>query len=444
MPNTPVIILAAGASNRMFPLAASGHKSFVTIAGQSLLQRTITQLIQKEFTNLYVVVGSVDQAHPTIIELQEYLREHYTNFELHLVVQDQPTGMGDAVLAAKNQFPAVAESEQFAVVGPYGLEVGNSLELLADEVNSLEQTENRPHAILVTHTDEPWHYGIVDISGHDSRANTESNSGAKQKRFSVSGIVEKPNPGEEPSNYKIQLAYLLQNSFWSILESTNSEEYSFEAALNQAIKTESVLAVESPTALPSLKYAWNLLDITDSLLQNQAGTDIHPTAQIASTAILDDSTGPIVISEQAKIGDFVKIVGPAYVGAYSFVGEYSFIRYSSIEAEATIGANTEIVRSLICSNATIHASYVADSILGKNCKIGAGLITANKRLDREVIQTKVNDKMLTTQTNHLGVIIGEKAQIGIGVRTMPGILIPAHAQVLPGTILDKNPTNANE
>jgi UDP-N-acetylglucosamine diphosphorylase / glucose-1-phosphate thymidylyltransferase / UDP-N-acetylgalactosamine diphosphorylase / glucosamine-1-phosphate N-acetyltransferase / galactosamine-1-phosphate N-acetyltransferase len=432
MPNTPVIILAAGASNRMFPLSSSGHKSFISVAGQSLLQRTITQLIEKDFTNLYVVVSSADQAHQVITGIQEYLRTHFNNFEIHIVVQDEPTGMGDAVLATKHQYPDVAKNEQFAVVGPYGLEVGNSLELLADAVRTEQQ--ELPHAILVTHTDEPWHYGIIDIHSHDSERN----------HFSVSGIIEKPNQGEEPSNYKIQLAYLLQNSFWSILESTDSEQYSFETALNVAIDSESVLAVESTSALPSLKYAWNLLDITESVLQNQAGTDIHPNAQVAKTAILDDSSGPIVIERQAVVGDFAKIVGPAYVGAFSFVGDYSFVRHSCIEAEATVGANTEVVRSHIFPGATIHASYLADSILGKNSKIGAGLITANKRLDREIIHTKVNDKMVATQIKQLGVIIGEEAQVGIGVRTMPGILIAAKSQVMPGTVLSKNPENTNE
>lgn len=432
----PVIILAAGSSSRMFPLNSSGHKSFITIAGQSLLQRTIAQLIGKDFTNLYVVISSANQAHPAIIEIQEYLRTQFSNFELHIVVQDQPTGMGDAVLAAKNQYPQIADLPQFAVVGPYGLEVGESLELLADAVSSANQEQASPHAFLVTHTDEPWHYGIVDVNKNDSDENTTK---TKQKHFSVLGIVEKPNPGEEPSNYKIQLAYLLQNSFWSMLEAVDSQEYSFETALNKAIKNESVLAVESPRPLPSLKYAWNLLDISQSILQNQSGTDVHPTAQVAQTAILDDSSGPIVIASQAVVGDFAKIVGPAYIGAFSFVGDYSFVRHSCIEAEATVGANTEVVRSHIFPGATIHASYLADSILGKNCKIGAGLIAANKRLDREIIQTKVNNKMVATQTRQLGVIIGEKTQVGIGVRTMPGILIAPDMQVMPGTVLTKNP-----
>jgi NDP-sugar pyrophosphorylase family protein len=233
----------------------------------------------------------------------------------------------------------------------------------------------------------------------------------------------------------------LRKNFLDFLNDVPAHQYSLEVAFDSFAKSHLIewLQIEE---LPSLKFAWQLLDFMKVLLKKQNST-ISSSANIASTAIFDESNGPIVIDEHAIIKDFAKISGPAYIGKNVLVGEYSFIRNSSIEKDAVVGARTEIVRSLLETSCTIHAGYCADSIIGAKSKIAAGLTTANKRLDRENIKVSIGDKRIVTATNTLGVIIGESSNFGISVNTMPGTLIGAQSTVYPGVTVFKN-TEINE
>jgi UDP-N-acetylglucosamine diphosphorylase / glucose-1-phosphate thymidylyltransferase / UDP-N-acetylgalactosamine diphosphorylase / glucosamine-1-phosphate N-acetyltransferase / galactosamine-1-phosphate N-acetyltransferase len=459
--NLPIIILAAGESSRMFPFNLSGHKSLIKSAGSSLLFRTVEQLLNQNFSNLYLVIKASDKENPSFLEFKKQIENRFSNFELRLVYQAEALGMGDALLTVKAQYQELAQQPQFVVIGPYGLNIGDSINLLVQSIkaNALEsrkyqetnntsqtlvshsQTDIRlnTHAVLASQTKEPWLYGVLEFQENQTQKDSQS-----QRVFAkVSQIIEKPAPGQEPSNYKVQLLYLLNQSFWHILESVPAEEYSFESALNLAIKNETVLAVKTDTALPSLKYSWHLLKINKMILESALQTKIDDKAKIAKTAVLDDSTGKIIIEANAVVGDFVKIVGPAYIGHHSHIGEYSFIRNSIIESRVSIGANTEVVRSQVFSGSSIHQSYLADSIIGKNCKIGAGFISANKRLDRKLIKTVVKGKTVLTQLDRLGCVMGNESSLGIGVKTMPGVILPPQSKILPGTIIWKNTSDSS-
>jgi bifunctional UDP-N-acetylglucosamine pyrophosphorylase/glucosamine-1-phosphate N-acetyltransferase len=274
-----------------------------------------------------------------------------------------------------------------------------------------------PNVICTATTQHPWDYGIVTIEGQLAK-----------------GITEKPAKGTEASDQKIQTIYKLDSEFIQTLSQLQSSEYSFEAALDILMKANKVGHLQLSTCLASLKYPWHLFDLQTELFELQTSY-LHPTAQISSTAILDESKGSIVIEANAQIGDFVKIVGPVFIGENCRVGDYSFIRQTSLEADSTIGANSEVVRSVIFSRSSLHYSYVADSIIGNHVKIGAGFITANKRLNRETIQIRVKNKPTNTGRTAVGAIIGEDVNLGIRVSTMPGVMIGPRATVFPGICL---------
>ena len=248
--------------------------------------------------------------------------------------------------------------------------------------------------------------------------------------------MEKPKSSHQIAAQKILGCYLLNRKFIDLLEKLPTEQYNFETALDQLLQ-KSPLPVLSLANFLDLKYPWHLFDFQKELLAQQSSYT-HPEAQVAATAILDDSQGPIYIAAGVKIGDFAKIVGPAYIGPSSLVGDYSFVRESSIEGWCRIGANTELVRSLVFSHVDVHSSYIADSILGSGSHAGAGLITANLRLDEKNVQTMVKGELVDTGRRKLGIITGAKANLGIRVSTMPGVLIGAETVVYPQKMLSRN------
>lgn len=188
----------------------------------------------------------------------------------------------------------------------------------------------------------------------------------------------------------------------------------------------------------NIEYAWELHSIKDDFLAKQT-LYISPSAKVAKTAILDNSKGAIVVSDNAIIEDFVKIVGPAFIGENVYIGEYSMLRGScSIEKDAKIGTYTEIVRSIIMSACTIHYSYISDSILGPHTKVGGGFLSSNKRFDRKPVTTVINDQKINSNRVGFGVITGAHVTIGARVTTMPGVMIGSDAIVYPGLVINKN------
>ena len=245
------------------------------------------------------------------------------------------------------------------------------------------------------------------------------------------GLVEKPQQNNAPSDLKIQGAYLLNQQFIKYLENTPEDEYSFEIALNQMMTEHPVKLIKLTQELPSLKYPWQFFDF-QQVFFGQLTSFIHPTAKVEKNVVIDEKDGPVYISADAVISHCARIVGPAFIGEKVMVGDFSLIRKSHLEAEVVVGAHTEVVRSILMPKTSIHYGYLSDSILADEVKVGAGLITANKRLDRANIKAKVKDQKVDTLRNNLGVISGPRVQFGIGVKTMPGVFIGANNQIMPG------------
>lgn len=405
MQPTTAVLLAAGANSRFFPFNTRIHKSGYQLLGRSLIERTLDGLHKAGIKSVVIVESPRDHEHHN---LQQQVDQFVDKLEIKFVVQHQPKGMGDALLQAKNFL-----REQFVVLFPYAIEAGTILTQLTEQTQS-------DGAICIAPTKEPWRYGIVSM-----------------EKDRITGIVEKPERGTEPSNFKAQGIYVLNTEFLQYLQQEPPAEYNFEAALNTFCREKQVLAITQQTGLPSLKYPWHFFDFQTHLFQSLESLTAE-SASVDESAILDDSHGPIVIEENVKIQSHVKIVGPCFIGKNSFIGDYSFIRESSIEQATTIGAKTEIVRSIIFPKVSIHLGYIADSIIGSEAKIAADFITANKRYDRQPVKMQIKHKKVATGKKALGMFMGEGVETGIGVKTMPGICIGANSQIYPGLTLYEN------
>lgn len=410
--NKPTVLITAGGVNsRFFPLNTQTHKGFLSLAGKSLFQRALESLAVQGFKKVIVVVSQKDYSNE---QQQEFFKNNQLGLEIKVVLQTEAKGMGDAVLQAEEFL-----NSDFIIASPYYTN-------LADICVSLQEKKEESGADCVfsaTKTTTPELYGIIEFDP------------ANKQR--IIGIVEKPELSIAPSQFKIDSVYLFDPSFIETLLQTPESDRSLEDAITTHCQTNTITWIENEQETPSLKYPWHLFDFFKSIIATQK-TQIDPSAQVAQTAIIDDTNGAVIIQKNARVNDFAKIVGPCFIGENCMIGEYSFIRSSSVEANSTIGANTEVVRCIIFENSSIHQGYLADSIIGKDNKIAAGLITANKRFDRQEVNTYIADKKVQTHIRALGIITGENVSLGIGVRTMPGVLIGAQSIVYPNVLLKKN------
>ena len=75
---------------------------------------------------------------------------------------------------------------------------------------------------------------------------------------------------------------------------------------------------------------------------------------------------------------------------------------------------------------------MGDSIIDKNCNLGAGTIIANLRHDNASIKTMINEKLIDTKRKKFGTVFGEGVKTGIGTLIYPGRKIWPYKTTLPG------------
>ena len=133
------------------------------------------------------------------------------------------------------------------------------------------------------------------------------------------------------------------------------------------------------------------------------------------------------------------IKGKVYIGPHCQIGDHNVLRGPlNLESGVRTGAFFEIKNSVVQEGTHFHSGYVGDSVIGRNCRFGAGFITANRRLDRGSIKSVVKGKKTDTGLTYFGTVVGDNTSFGIQASTMPGVLIGFDVNVWPGLVVFKN------
>jgi len=368
------LILAAGEGKRIKPIVTS--KPLIPFGGQTLLDRVIHNLKTIGINKFLVVASPKDKdkltAYPTVI-------------------QPKPNGMAGAVLATRS-----------VLVGP--TVVVNGDDLIDPKIWREFKTgiSKNPEKICLTTIES-------DLTGG---------------YFAGLKIVEKPV--KKPSNWlKLVLDYFPKiEEFIAALESTKSDK---DDIYEQALNTLGNLSlVKAAGYFQPLKYPWQILDMTQIILNHELKPQIHPSAQIHKTSVIE---GPVQIETGVKIMPYAVIKGPVYLGKKVIIGDHTLVRNSLIEAGSVVGYKSEIVRSYVGPNNNFHANYVGDSVIEADSNLGSGATLANLRFDK---------KEIIPGRNKLGAIMAQGSQLGVNASVMPGVSLGAKAIVGSGLVLAKS------
>jgi len=182
-----------------------------------------------------------------------------------------------------------------------------------------------------------------------------------------------------------------------------------------------------------IKKPWELLNRSEEKLKKI-------NKQISEKAVIEKGAtirGDISIGEGSIISSGAYLSGPSIIGKNCTIGPNSVIRPSSILGDGTIVYPGAEIKNSIINNKSIvgHFSYVGDSIIGRNCILGGGVITAVNRFDLNTIRCKVEEKIVDTGRLKLGALMGDWCKIGVGVLIMPGRRIGPNSNVGPGIIV---------
>lgn len=395
------VVLAAGKGERLLPLTENRPKHLLPIGGKPLLEWILEGMVG----------AGVDEALLVTHYMEEQIKGYFGDgkrlgLELSYVSQEEMRGTADAFRMAED----FAGGEEF--LGVYG-----DLFLPPEGFEALIRARRKGETTMcVVPVDDPSRMGVVALEGDR-----------------VTAIVEKPAPGEEPSDLANAGMYIFQPGIFRLIDETglsSRNEYEITDSLRALIDSGATLrAVTLPKgSWLDVGLPWNLLEANEKALSSMETSiegDVEEGVHVQ---------GPVRIAEGARVRSGVYIEGPVCIGSGSDIGPNCYLRPSTcIGADVRVGNACEVKNSIIMDGTHIpHLSYVGDSVIGERCNLGAGTITANIRFDKKNVKVEVKGERIDSGRRKLGVIIGDDVQTGINVNLLPGVKVGAGAWIAPG------------
>lgn len=148
--------------------------------------------------------------------------------------------------------------------------------------------------------------------------------------------------------------------------------------------------------------------------------------------------GPqVTIGEGTVIEPGAVILGPAIIGRHCTIRAGCYVRENVLVGDGVfLGNSSEFKNCILFDAAEVpHFNYVGDSILGYRAHLGAGVILANFRLDRDLggIPVQAESGPVSTGLEKFGALVGDRSDIGCNCVLSPGSVIGRDCRLYPGT-----------
>jgi len=403
------VVLAAGEGVRLQPITLTRPKHLIKVGGRPILEHCLNALKASGIDEALVITHYMGNA------IRQYFGDGETvGMKIEYAEQKEVLGTGNALGVAE---PYV--KDEFLTV--YG-----DLLFTAEAVKSVIETHSKekPSATMaVVPVENPENYGIVDIENEKN----------------VKRIIEKPSREQAPTNLANAGIYVFSTEIFEKIRATSASargEWEIPDALLLLIsEKKSVLAVRiSGEEWMDIGRPWDLLEANRwalARMKHQISGFVENGAHLI---------GPVTVAESACIRSGAYVEGPAFIDEECDVGPNCYIRPgTSLGRKVRVGNACEIKNSIIMDRTHVgHLSYVGDSILGENCNLGAGTITANYRFDAGTIKMMVKDVAVDSGRTKLGAVLGDNVKAGINALFMPGVKVGNNSWVGPGVIVSRD------
>ena len=240
------VIPAAGLGTRFLPITKSVPKELLPILDKPMLQYVVEEAAEAGIEQVIIVtapgkesIASYFQPQPALeqhlsetvaTELLEKVRRASNLARVSYVIQDQPLGLGHAVLTARE----AVENEPFVVILPDDI-----IAHAPGAVSQMLDVAQRFGPGVVAVEPVPWdavhNYGVVEGSSVEVRVQR------------VRRLVEKPSRQEARSNLAIVGRYVLPPAIFDCLERTPAgakDEIQLTDALVLLLESQDLYAYE--------------------------------------------------------------------------------------------------------------------------------------------------------------------------------------------------------
>ena len=230
-----VVFPVAGLGSRFLPATKSIPKEMLPIIDKPLIQYAVDEAIDAGFSELIFITGNTKKAIQDHFKFNpdlniSNLTEDKKNFlsEMHRVIpshvsckyiiQDEPLGLGHAILQAKE---TIGE-DPFAVVLADDL-IDSQQGVLKQMLDHYNDENSSIISVQKIMKSESINYGIIEFKE------------VNKDLMKIINIVEKPSPENAPSNYGVIGRYILSSKIFSMLDKV-SAGVGNEIQLTDAIK----------------------------------------------------------------------------------------------------------------------------------------------------------------------------------------------------------------
>jgi bifunctional UDP-N-acetylglucosamine pyrophosphorylase/glucosamine-1-phosphate N-acetyltransferase len=380
----------------------------IQVAGKPLLEHLLAALKEAGLTDIVMVVNYKAE------RIREYFGDG-RNFGLKIEYAHQKEMRGTA-----NAFGLAENHVKGDFVAVYG-----DLLVTSDAIKAglkLHKKERPAVTMTILRVERPEEYGVIKVDG---------------KR--VTQIVEKPSVEVAAGNPINAGIYVFSPEIFETIKRTKDSprgEQEVTDSVRMLIEADrKVVAAEiSGKEWRDVGRPWDLLEANAHVLtktRSEILGDVEENVHLA---------GSVFVAERALIRSGAYIEGPTYIGEDADIGPNCYIRpHTSIGRNVRVGNACEIKNCIIMDKTHVgHLSYIGDSVIGENCNIGAGTITANLRLDVKPVKMVIRDEIVDSGRLKLGVMMGDDVKTGVGTLLMPGIKIGCNSWIGPNVIVNRD------
>jgi len=389
------VILAAGKSTRMHPFTLKKPKALLPIVDKTLIQRSLESL-KGTADEVIIIVGHLKE------QIIGHLGKDFEGIKIKYVEQAEQKGTGHALLQVKKEIKG-----KFIVIN------GDDLYSPKD----IQACAKHELCALAKAVKDPEKWGIFVIENGFLK------------------VVE-----EKPSKPKSDLAntglWVLNEKIFPFLEKTTPSvrgEIELTSAINEFCKKNKMPVEKVRDYWLPIGYPWHLLEANVFFLQKES--------QSSKEGVIEENVtvkGLLVVGSGTVIKSGTYIEGPVWIGRDCIIGPCAYLRPDTIILDK-VRTRAEIADSVLMNGVTAkHISYIAHSIIGENCNIAAGTITADYRHDGKNNVTLINGVKVDSGRRKLGAFIGDNVNTGINTGIYPGRKIWPNRTTLPGEIVTKD------
>ena len=214
------VIPAAGLGTRFLPATKAMPKEMLPVVDRPAIQYVVQEAVDAGLDDVLMITGrskrALEDHFDRVPALEASLKEsgkdkllteveHASDLgEIHYLRQQDPKGLGHAVLRAKTH----VGNDPFAVLLGDDLIDANE-DLLERMIEVQQATGGSVVALMEVPQEQISAYGCADITAVDG-----------EEYVQVNGLVEKPAPEDAPSNLAIIGRYVLHPEIFEILENT--------------------------------------------------------------------------------------------------------------------------------------------------------------------------------------------------------------------------------